>query len=406
MIKIRFDRRGDRVRLAAAGALLAVFCAAPAIAQESQPANNIGGLKLTTPILWAAAGTPARAAAQAPAADVVSFFTGTELTGFVDFYYLYNFNTPVSQTTQLRAFDTTHSSFSLNLAELALEKKPKEDNRGGYRIDFNYGPTATLVNGAGSFENIQQAYISYLAPVGKGLQFDFGKFVTPLGAEVIETRDNWNYSRSILFFFPIPFHHTGVRASYPVSDKVSISGLLVNAVNLTTDNNTGKTVGASVTVKPTDKVTLIGNYLGGPEQPANNSNWRNTLDATLTVSLMPKVTVMGNFDYAKESFPTTPETTVTVMGFAGYLKYQVNDRLAVVPRFEYYEDQDGFTTGAVQKLKEGTITIDLKHKDGVRLLLEYRRDFSDVDAWVKDASSTPTNHQDTLTFGLVYAFGM
>ncbi len=27
----------------------------------------------------------------------------------------------------------------------------------------------------------------------KKLQVDFGKFVTPAGAEVIETKDNWNY---------------------------------------------------------------------------------------------------------------------------------------------------------------------------------------------------------------------
>jgi hypothetical protein len=27
---------------------------------------------------------------------------------------------------------------------------------------------------------------------------DFGKFVTSAGAEVIEAKDNWNYSRSLL----------------------------------------------------------------------------------------------------------------------------------------------------------------------------------------------------------------
>ena len=41
------------------------------------------------------------------------------------------------------------------------------------------------------------------------VQWDAGKFVTPIGAEVIESQDNWNYTRSILFGYAIPFYHLG-----------------------------------------------------------------------------------------------------------------------------------------------------------------------------------------------------
>ena len=47
------------------------------------------------------------------------------------------------------------------------------------------------------------------------MQCDVGKFVTPIGAEVIESQDNWNYTRSILFGYAIPFYHVGVRATCP-----------------------------------------------------------------------------------------------------------------------------------------------------------------------------------------------
>src|SRR5262245_44293014 len=159
------------------------------------------------------AASPARA--QDP---VLSFFKGTELMGFVDAYYSYNFNTPatgcatiggVAILNCLHNFDVAHNSFSLSLAEIALEKKPTLESRGGYRIDLDYGSTAAIVAGAepggvSVYQNIQQAYISYLAPAGKGtLQFDFGKFVTPAGNEVIESKDNWNYSRSLLFALAI-----------------------------------------------------------------------------------------------------------------------------------------------------------------------------------------------------------
>src|SRR5439155_17366158 len=106
------------------------------------------------------------------------------------------------------------------------------------------------------YQNIQQAYVSYLAPAGSGLQLDFGKFVTPAGFEVIETKDNWNYSRSLLFALAIPYYHMGVRASYSPTDKVTVTGFLFNGWNNVQDNNGGKSVGIAVSGKPTSALTI------------------------------------------------------------------------------------------------------------------------------------------------------
>src|SRR6059036_3903079 len=200
----------------------------------------------------------------------LDFFRRTELSGFVDGYYGYNFNTPATRKAgPERTFDVNHNSFSLNLAELSLEKKPTSDSRGGFRFDLDYGPTQDIVNatepsGPHVFRNIGQAYLSYQADVGKGLQIDFGKFVTALGFEVIKTRDDWNYSRSLLFSLAIPFYHMGVRATYALNDKVALAGFLVNGWNNTVATIDKKTVGAQVTVKPTSALALTETYLGGP----------------------------------------------------------------------------------------------------------------------------------------------
>src|SRR5438309_5846076 len=189
-----------------------------------------------------------------------------EVSGFIDGYYSYNFNKPAGRVNVLRNFDTHSNQFALNLAEIVIEKKPNPLNsRVGFRFDLDYGPATDLVHasepgGSQVYKVIQQAYGSYLAPVGSGLQIDVGKFVTWNGAEVIETKDNWNYSRGLLFTWAIPFHHTGMRANYTVNDRVSVGGALVNGWNNTTDNNTGKTVGVFVTVKPTSALSVVGNY--------------------------------------------------------------------------------------------------------------------------------------------------
>src|SRR5438094_7523028 len=77
----------------------------------------------------------------------LDFFRRTELSGFVDGYYGYNFNTPVTRKAgPERTFDVNHNSFSLNLPELSLEKKPTSDSRGGFRLDLDFGPTQEIVN--------------------------------------------------------------------------------------------------------------------------------------------------------------------------------------------------------------------------------------------------------------------
>src|SRR6266849_3677956 len=202
---------------------------------------------------------------------MLDFFRTVEISGFVDGYYGYNFNKPFNRRNQLRNFDFKNNEFALNLAELVVERKASEDSRFGFRLDLDFGPATDWVHsaepgGGDVYKHVQQAYGSFLAPVGKGLQIDVGKFVTWNGAEVIETKDNWNYSRGLLFAWAIPYYHMGVRATYTVNNKVSLMGALVNGWNNVEDNNGGKTVGVSLTVKPTKKLTIIQNYTGGPEQ--------------------------------------------------------------------------------------------------------------------------------------------
>ena len=335
---------------------------------------------------------------------IMSFFRTTELSGFVDAYYGYNFNHP-GVDTQLRNFDTKSSQFSLNLAKVVLEKKPISDSRLGFRTDLAFGPATVIVHasepgGADVFKHIQQAYLSYLAPVGKGLQIDVGKFVTPNGAEVIETKDNWNYSRSLLFALAIPYYHFGTRATYVFSDKFTLAGYLVNGWNNVVDNNTGKTLGLQAVVKPTAKLTLVGNYMAGPEQSGNNDDWRHLFDTTVTYAVSGRVSLMANYDYGFDRFAGA---RVHWQGIAGYFRVQANKWLAFAPRFEWYDDHDGFTTGAPQTVKDFTITSEHKINNGLLTRFEYRKDFSDNHFFIKPFDRL-VKAQSTLSFGLVYAF--
>jgi Putative beta-barrel porin-2, OmpL-like. bbp2 len=394
----------QRARAAFVSALVASLYAGPSAAQEVPVAGPSVDPSNVVKVEAAAYGTAQQT--QASQDDgITAFFRNTELSGFVDTYYGYNFNKPTTGLTQLRNFDVQHNSFSLNLAELSLNKVPTADSRGGFRLDLDYGPTQDIVNaaepgGTSIFRNIGQVYLSYLAPTRKGLQLDIGKFVTPHGAEVIKTKDNWNYSRSLLFALAIPYYHMGVRVTYPFTDKFTFAGYVVNGWNNVVDNNTGKTIGLQAVIKPAPAVTIVQNYMGGSEQTNADSNWRHLSDTTVTYDATSKLSFNGNYDYGQDK---VAGATVKWQGVAGYLKVQPNSWFAFAPRAEYYQDKNGFTTGTTQKVKEVTLTGEIKHRDGVVMRIEYRRDFSNIPFFLKTTTET-IKKQDTVTVGFIYAF--
>src|SRR6266542_322789 len=313
-------------------------------------------------------------------ASFLNFFRGVELSGLVDCYYCYNFNHPDNNFNIVRNFD--------------------------FRLDLGFGPTADWVHsvdpvGGEVVKHIQQAYLSYVAPVGSGLTVDVGKFVTPHGAEVIETKDNFNYSRSFLFAYAIPYYHTGVRAKYSFNDKASLTGFLVNGWNNFTDNNGGKTYGVSLGLTPTKRLAITQNYMAGPEQPNDNEHWRHLSDTVVTYLASDKLTLMGNFDYGKDTLSSG--TTGYWTGFAGYLRYAFTNRLAFAPRFEIFDDHDGFTTGTAHTLKSLTLTQEVKLWNKLLTRFEFRRDMSDQNFFSKSFGRLVQN-QNTVLIGLSYSF--
>jgi hypothetical protein len=190
-----------------------------------------GSVRLDTASAGGLQSTPQEPAPQPPPAPE-SERPKIDVTALVDTYYLYNFN---RVDPALRSFDVQHNTFSLCLADVAFAKAVTTDSRVGFRAELAFGKTADLIaayepeDDAEIGKHILQAYGSVLA--GSRLQLDFGKFPSPLGAEVVPSQDNWNYSRSVLFGYAIPFYHLGVRASLPVNDKLSLGGYLVNGWN-------------------------------------------------------------------------------------------------------------------------------------------------------------------------------
>lgn len=351
------------------------------------------------------------------------FCTGTgyaqTFMGTIDGYWSYNTNTPnyeldplnnpgvVTRRNPYRAFDINDQSFSLNYGELAIEYKP---NNVGVRVDVGFGDAADVVSPSGWSRRVQQAYIT--ATKGK-LTFDFGKFVTPIGAEVIETKDNWNYSRGLLFTLAIPFTHMGARATYVANDKVSLTGYLVNGWDNPTDENTAKSIGFSGTFKPHNKISFVTNYLTGKEGNSTD-NMRHLFDGIVTINLHDRFTLMGNVDYGQDKaadiLPGVSGPRVVWQGIAGYAKIKAHDKVILSGRYEWFDDQDGFRTGTVQEMQSGTFTAQFPIVNDLVVWGEFRQDWSNRSTFPKTSEGvfapvqSLTDHQNTFVVGLTYSF--
>ncbi len=323
--------------------------------------------------------------------------------GTFDGYYGYNLNNPASRKNLYRNFDFNHNQFSLNYAEIAVEQKPGVSNSAGFRADIGFGDAATWIHatepaGSDIFRYLQQAYVS---AARKKVQVDFGKFVTWNGAEVIETKDNWNYSRSLLFSWAVPYYHFGARTTWTASDKLLLAGFVVNGWNNVADNNNAKTVGGQAVIKPSGKVTFTQNYTVGKEQTGRNADAvRHLVDSIAVADLTPKLSLMANYDYGMDRFNGN---RVRWQGIALYGRVTPVSKVRISPRWEWYDDPQGFTLGRAQTLKEGTLTADLVMNDNMFLRGEYRYDWSNRAVFQRD-DRRGISHQSTLTIGVVYTY--
>ena len=77
-------------------------------------------------------------------------------------------------------------------------------------------------------------------------------------------------------------------------------------------------------------------------------------------------------------------------------------RGAITPRYEIFEDRDGFATGTAQTIREITLTSEHTLLKGLSLRVEYRRDWSTEDFFEYKTDEFRSS-QNTILFGFVYA---
>jgi hypothetical protein len=394
--------------------------------------------------------TPSSALTQAtPAAPALApqdrkqldFLHDTTINLALDGYYEYNFNAPVGRVNLLRAYDVLSNNFSLNQADVIFEHAPNldEGRRFGARVDLQFGQATDTLQGNPSneprpdiYRNIFQAYGTYIAPLGKGLTIDFGKWSSSIGIEGNYTKDQLNYSRSFYFNF-LPFYHMGIRANYPVSDRFTLTYWVVNGTNQVEATNGFKDELFGFTAKPAKSLAWVVNYYLGQEHPDRLAvapyspipvqpglsfiainpapNGRlHIFDSYISWQAAPKLSFALEGDYVIERLwrnqaPGESSAPMHVDGGAAYARYEFSPRFAASARAEYLSDRGGLFSGLNQALKETTGTFDYKLGEGFLMRYEWRRDFSNQRSFLTSEQGVLSKDQNTASVGLIWWWG-
>ncbi len=230
----------------------------------------------------------------------------------------------------------------------------------------------------------EQLYVSFGIPIGKesGLKVRVGKFDTLLGEETINPTTNYFYSHTYEFGYAIPFTNTGIMADYMLNSQWSFWGGVVQPWNQSTRSNiNGVNVMGEVDYTPASNMSLIVNYIFGPNDQAttgstlvygDNQHDRSVLDIIGTYTppiLNNNLTLIADLDWGYDAGGAglgaiapgvVGGTSSDANWYAGafYQSYVINSYLTFNTREEiYYDDGNDTVALGLNPLSGGGSTL-------------------------------------------------
>ena len=361
---------------------------------------------------------------------------GISISGFLDASYTWGSNRPHGPSTfdngiSLRYFDQDHNKVVFNFFNLTLEK-PEKDWGVGLKLVADFSRSAELLREAtfwgsnrfrgfppgrhgDSSAELREAFVTFTIPVGGGLQVKGGKFVTPLGTEIIPAPGayNDNISRSFLFNFGVPLTHTGVLFTYPVLKSLSISAGPVTGWDDPSDNNSAPSFLGGISFTPADAFSFASNIIVGPEQLQHSARQRVTWSNVATIKPTDPLALSLEYTYGHEEKVTASLRDGTWQGVAAIASYTWTDRFNTALRGEFFRDSDGVRTfplnglPAPQDTKYWELTLTTAYKFTAKLVgrFEVRQDWANKKAFVEGSGFPRADkNQTTIALQAIYTY--
>ena len=324
-------------------------------------------------------------------------------SGFADAYYRYSFLDPPPEGNSFdnyTSFTNSHNSFELGMISVKMEQSI---GKVGLVGDLGFGKRAQdfSYNDENSMLAIKQLYLSY-APF-ENLKFSGGSWATHVGYEVVDAPGNRNYSMSYMFSYG-PFFHTGLKADYTLGSSGFMIGV-VNPNDLKSANFSKKyLIGQYRLALSDNKVNMSLNGLAGKIDKENRTS---QLDLVVIGTVSEKVSLGYNGTVSSTDNRVQDDWNQAHQwwGSAVYFNYDVDPRLGVSLRTEYFSDSRG-VTAPFQVSRGGSVraaTLSLNAKiSNLVLIPEIRLEDADHPIFIKSAGNVSSSL--SFLFGAYYKF--
>ncbi len=361
-------------------------------------------------------GTPAQ---EPPAASVSSEW---QYGGFLDAAYLWDFNDPANHLFRSRGTAYKVNEPILNMTAAYIRKLANESSRWGFEVTaqagqdtriFGFSATAPNLPGSTGLRHLGPTDVSYLAPVGKGLTIQAGIFPSLIGYDSLYAKDNFNYTRPWGADFT-PYLMMGVNAAYPLTDKVTLTGFVVNGYWHLADANSAPSFGGQVAYKATGHTTLKQTVLVGPHQSDTALEFWRVLSDSIVEWKDDRLTTAFEYHVGEEKVSSVGNPRALWMAAQLPFHWVFTPHWSATVRPEMYWDRDGRLTGFSQTVKAVTTTLELRipyRQANAIFRLEHRYDDSrgPGGGFYRGAEIAPgvvslTPGQHLLTLGVILTF--
>lgn len=346
------------VMVSAAGAVVVGVLCALAGRRQSHPRSSRLPSGEWIMLLALTLGTPGTVAAE----DALQY------GGFADIGYLHDFNDPANRLFRSRGTAWHVDELDLNVAGAYAKKKATEDSRWGAELivhagkdDEVFGFSATAPNFPGYewMRHLGLANVSYLTPVGKGLNLQGGIFASLIGYDSLYSKDNLNYTRPWGADFT-PYLMMGVNASYPFSEKLTGSLLLVNGYWHLANANSVPSSGGQIAYKPTPRVTVKETVLWGPHQADTSLKFWRFLSDSIVERKGDRLILALEFQVCAERVDLPGDPRALWMAAQLPVRWIVHGPWSLTLRPELAWDRDGRWTLFEQSVKAMTTTLEYR----------------------------------------------
>ncbi|MBS1614143.1 MAG: outer membrane beta-barrel protein [Bacteroidetes bacterium] len=333
-----------------------------------------------------------------------------EFSGYMEAYYLYDFNQPSNHTRPGFIYShNRHNEINVNLAYLKMAYVAPR-LRANIAVMMGTYSNANLAAEPGLLKNIYEANAGINLSKKKQVWLDGGVFASHLGFESAVGKDCWNLTRSMLADNS-PYYESGLKLTYTSDNgKLLVSGLVLNGWQRIqrVDGNSLPSFGWQVQGKPNDKVLINSSAFIGSDKPDSVRQMRYFHNFYTVINATSKFGLILGFDAGMEQKAKGSKQYNYWYSPILIARYTPIEQLALAARFEYYEDKNGVIIGTGTPNGFGTLgyslNLDYSPISNAMIRLEGRLLHSYKDEIFQKKDGSYTQFSPSLGVSFAYAF--